>query len=64
MILRRAALVAELEPFQAQHAGPGALRRPVRRARADPAQADDRDVELAPLAHAGQTSVSECSRYS
>ena len=64
MILRRAALVSELEPFQTQDTCPGALRGPVRRAGADPAQADDRDVELAPFAHAVQTSVSECSRYS
>ena len=64
VVLRRAALVPELEPLQPEHAGAGALRRPVRRAGTDAAQADDRDVELAALAHAGQTSVSECSWYS
>ena len=64
MILRRAAFVSELEPLEAEHARADAFGRPVRGAGADAAEPDDGDVERAPLAHAGQTSVSECSRYS
>ena len=63
MILGRAPLVPELEPLEAEDAGARPLGGPVRGSRTDPAEADNRDLELGPL-RLSHTSVSVCEWYS
>jgi hypothetical protein len=60
VVLAGPAVVAELETLQPQCSPAHPSRGPVESADADPAQADHRDLELAPLGHA-QTSVSVCA---